>query len=75
MTSRFLKKPCHISWFSDIYNQMLKSGITYGHVQMYNGTQWISNYNQNNFWPGGNYRTYQPSFEIYRRSYWLFIKL
>ncbi|MFP5471079.1 MAG: hypothetical protein ACLGGV_05750 [Bacteroidia bacterium] len=42
------------------------NGVPYGHVQMYNGTQWISNYYQNDFWPGANYRRYQPAFQIYR---------
>ncbi|HLW06200.1 MAG TPA: hypothetical protein VKY45_01450 [Marinilabiliaceae bacterium] len=42
-------------------------GITYGHVQMYNGSIWISDFKQlRDFWPGGGYRTNQPSFVIYR---------
>ena len=40
---------------------------TYGHVQMYNGNIWISDFQQlSDFWPGGGYRTNQPSFVIYR---------
>ncbi|WP_423129757.1 RHS repeat-associated core domain-containing protein [Gaoshiqia sp. Z1-71] len=42
------------------------NGIPYGHIQMYNGTQWLSNFYQNSFWPGGGYRTNQPAFQIYR---------
>ncbi len=45
---------------ADIY------GVPYGHVQMYNGNQWISSYYQNNFCPGSKYQKYQPSIEIYR---------
>ncbi|HSH50644.1 MAG TPA: hypothetical protein VK982_02875, partial [Bacteroidales bacterium] len=42
-------------------------GITYGHAQMYNGNIWISDFYQlRDFWPGGGYRTHQPSFVIYR---------
>jgi hypothetical protein len=43
------------------------SGIPYGHIQMYNGSIWISDFKQmRDFWPGGGYRTNQPSFVIYR---------
>ncbi len=38
-----------------------------GHIQMYNGTQWVSDFFQSRpFWPGGDYEKNTPSFEIYR---------
>lgn len=42
-------------------------GETYGHVQVYNGNIWISDFQQlRDFWPGAGYRKNQPSFVIYR---------
>lgn len=43
------------------------TGIPYGHIQMYNGTQWVSDFKQHRpFWPSGKYDLYKPSFQIYR---------
>jgi|GEM_PF-995426 len=43
------------------------NGIPYGHIQMYNGTQWLSNWKQNApFWPGKGYSDNKPAFQIYR---------
>jgi len=38
----------------------------HGHIQMYNGTQWISDFRQNSFWPGSDYRNFTPSLTILR---------
>lgn len=38
----------------------------HGHIQMYNGSQWISDFRQRDFWPGSSYRNTQPGFVIYR---------
>ena len=38
----------------------------HGHIQMYNGTKWISDFRQNGFWPGADYRNFQPDFKILR---------
>ncbi|WP_051889498.1 hypothetical protein, partial [Schleiferia thermophila] len=43
-----------------------KTGIPYGHIQMFNGTQWVSDFKQRDFWPGVGYRTNKPAFEIFR---------
>jgi hypothetical protein len=45
-----------------------ENGVPYGHIQMYNGTQWLSNFYQNSFWPGPYYQKYQPAFQIYRMN-------
>ena len=38
----------------------------HGHIQMYNGTQWVSDFKQNGFWAGPDYRTYEPAYTIFR---------
>lgn len=43
-----------------------KTGIPYGHIQMYNGSIWISDFKQGDFWPGKGYRKHQPHYEIFR---------
>lgn len=41
-----------------------------GHIQMYNGVQWVSDFFQKRpFWPGQTYENKSPSFEIYRWEY------
>ena len=37
-----------------------------GHIQGFDGTQWISDFKQREFWPGPSYRNETPSFAIYR---------
>ena len=38
----------------------------HGHIQMYNGNQWVSDFKQRNFWPGSAYRNNKPSYIIFR---------
>ena len=37
-----------------------------GHIQMYNGTQWVSDFKQRTLMPGENYRISNPGYVIYR---------
>ena len=37
-----------------------------GHMQMFDGSVWISDFKQNGFWAGPGYRTHKPAFKIYR---------
>ena len=37
-----------------------------GHMTMYDGTRWISDFVQKSMYPGPGYRKMQPSFKIYR---------
>ncbi len=37
-----------------------------GHIAIFNGTNWVSDFKQQGFWPGSSYRSEQPSFKIYR---------
>jgi len=32
------------------------TGIPYGHIQMFDGSQWISDFKENGFYPGGSYQ-------------------
>lgn len=38
----------------------------HGHMQMYSGSQWISDFKQKDFWPGSIYTEKTPSYKIYR---------
>lgn len=38
----------------------------HGHMQMYDGRQWISDFVQRDFWPGPSYRAQRPAFTVYR---------
>ncbi|MBX9579783.1 MAG: hypothetical protein K2X87_05695 [Gemmataceae bacterium] len=42
------------------------AGHAHGHLQMYDGTRWISDFEQNGFWPGSAYAKNQPAFVVYR---------
>lgn len=42
-----------------------------GHIQIYNGTQWVSDFKQpNGFWPSPAYRDKKPRYSIYRPKNW-----
>lgn len=41
----------------------------HGHMAMYNGSQWVSDFKQNNgFYPGGDYRRAKPACVFYRHK-------
>lgn len=40
----------------------------HGHIQMWNGEKWVSDFRQSGFWPGGDYRTFKPSYKIIRKT-------
>lgn len=44
----------------------IKKDHPHGHIQMYSGSAWISDFKQNYFWPGPEYCTFQPEYKIYR---------
>lgn len=39
-----------------------------GHMALYNGKEWLSDYRQREFWPGQTYRIERPDFDIYRMT-------
>jgi hypothetical protein len=41
-------------------------GHPHGHMQIFDGAQWISDFKQKDFWPGKAYRDKQPSYAVYR---------
>ncbi|CAA0232871.1 conserved hypothetical protein [Tenacibaculum maritimum] len=42
------------------------SGHKAGHIQMYNGKNWVSDFIQNYFYPGRAYRKAEPNYKTYR---------
>ena len=43
------------------------TGHRHGHVAMYNGTKWVSDFKQSNgLYPSESYRKFKPTFVIYR---------
>lgn len=46
--------------------QPYPGGNANGHIAMYDGKQWISDFKQKDMWGGPRYRTYQPPSQVYR---------
>jgi type VI secretion system secreted protein VgrG len=46
--------------------QPTSSGNAAGHIEGYDGTDWISDFVQSGFWPGSAYRKEKPRYVIYR---------
>jgi hypothetical protein len=46
--------------------QPYKGGSPAGHICMYNGTQWVSDFKQRDMWSGPGYRQHKPDYAIYR---------
>jgi hypothetical protein len=44
------------------------SKSAHGHVQVFDGHQWISDFKQPDFWPGPSYRNEKPSHLVYRHD-------
>lgn len=38
----------------------------HGHIALYTGSQWVSDFKQRDMWAGPSYRKHQPPFMIYR---------
>jgi len=38
----------------------------HGHISMYNGSQWVSDFKQKDIWAGGDYRKHKPQNIIFR---------
>jgi hypothetical protein len=48
--------------------QPYKGGNSSGHMTMYDGKHWISDFKQRGMWPGPGYRKYRPSYTVYRHE-------
>ncbi|WP_072017610.1 hypothetical protein [Erwinia typographi] len=46
--------------------QPYQGGNPSGHMTMYDGTRWISDFSQRSMYPGPGYRKMHPDFKIYR---------
>ena len=46
--------------------QNYPGGSIPGHIAMYDGSKWVSDFAQQDFWGGPGYRKYQPAHEFYR---------
>ncbi|WP_426669706.1 hypothetical protein ACPPVU_00395 [Mucilaginibacter sp. McL0603] len=46
--------------------QPYPGGEPVGHVDMYDGRQWVSDFKEANFWPSAKYKKYHPSYQIFR---------
>jgi hypothetical protein len=46
--------------------QNYPGGNISGHMTMYDGQKWVSDYQQRDMWGGDGYRTHQPAHQIYR---------
>ena len=43
-------------------------GHPHGHMAMYDGTHWVSDFKQRGIYPGHAYRKHQPGFTVYRHT-------
>ena len=46
--------------------QNYKGGDIHGHIAMFDGAQWVSDFKQRDMWGGPGYRNNKPSHEVYR---------
>ncbi len=46
--------------------QPYPGGRPEGHIAMYDGNHWMSDYRQQGFWPGSGYERYKPPYAIFR---------
>jgi hypothetical protein len=44
------------------------AGHPHGHMAMYDGEQWVSDFKQRTLYPGESYRAHKPSYVVYRHS-------
>ena len=46
--------------------QPYKGGNPAGHIQMFTGAKWYSDFEQREFWPGAGFRTNKPAYALFR---------
>jgi hypothetical protein len=64
-----VEDPAHFNFIAgDVMVMEPYSGSTAGHVAGYDGKHWVSDFVQNDFWAGPNYRNQKPrpSYAVYR---------
>lgn len=48
--------------------QPYDGGNPVGHMAIYDGTTWYSDFRQRDMWGGPGYRSAQPTYKIYRKN-------
>lgn len=48
--------------------QSYVGGNPSGHMTMYDGSNWYSDFRQKSMYPGGGYRVARPAYKIYRKN-------
>ncbi len=48
--------------------QPYPGGRQYGHMAMFDGSTWYSDFRQNTMYPGPGYRASHPAYKIYRKN-------
>ena len=62
-----VKDPAHFHFMKgDVMVMEPHKGSTAGHVAGYDGKHWISDFIQNDFWAGPDYRKEKPRYAVYR---------
>ncbi len=46
--------------------QPYPGGDPVGHIDVYEGNQWVSDFKEDNFWPSAKYKKYHPAYQIFR---------
>jgi hypothetical protein len=46
--------------------QPYADGDPIGHIDAYDGNQWVSDFKEANFWPSAKYKKYHPNYQIFR---------
>lgn len=46
--------------------QNYKGGDVHGHIAMFDGQHWVSDFTQRDMWGGPGYRKHKPSYSVYR---------
>ncbi|HEY4327011.1 MAG TPA: hypothetical protein VGN20_23695 [Mucilaginibacter sp.] len=46
--------------------QPYSGGDPVGHIDVYDGNQWVSDFKEPNFWPSAKYKKYHPNYQIFR---------
>jgi hypothetical protein len=62
-----VENPAHFNFLKgDVMVMEPYKGSTAGHVAAYDGSHWISDFVQRDFWAGPDYRREKPHYAVYR---------
>lgn len=66
VSARFLKVMDDSLGAGDVVVIDSFKGNAFGHMAMYDGTTWISDFVQRDLYPGPSYRQHKPAYTVYR---------